>query len=130
MIGRLRCLSPIAWVVNGVRGDVESFAQRFDKHLQSLYLAIGWVSDSSVSNEADADGPAGPVPGLAGVGRQLLFPFLRRLYFAFATAEAVAQTEVTIDIFGPRQTVQRGQLFYAAGSRAAVVNLDAVPPPV
>ena len=64
--GRLTAAStPIAWIVDGRRLYLESLAQSFDKYLKSFYLAIGGVSDSSISDEANTDGPAVAKPTLA-----------------------------------------------------------------
>jgi len=119
--------TPIAWIVDGRGLDLKSLAQSFDKHLQPFYLAIGGISDSSVGDQTDTNGPTVAKPALAGNCGQLFLPFFCRLYFAVLAAAAVTQTEMAIDILMCCQAVGRGQLLYTAGAGSTVVDFDTVP---
>lgn len=121
------CLSPVVWVVDGVRLDVELFAELFHQNLHPFDLTIGWKGGLAVSDDADAKGPTAAVPSLAGDGRPLFLPNFRCLDFTIAAAAAVAQTKMAIEIVGIRQSVERGQLLYVAAFGVTVVNFDAVP---
>jgi len=58
------------------------------------------VGGFAVGYDADADSLAAAIPGSAWYDRPLSLPFFGWLYLAIVSAEAIAQTEVTVDILG------------------------------
>ena len=89
-------LTPIAWIVDRVGLDVEFLAEIFYKYLHSLDLTVCRKDGFTVSDDADANGPATAIPRVVRDGRPLFLPYFCGLDFTVSPAVAVAQTKMAI----------------------------------
>jgi len=120
-------LLPITGVVDIFRRDVKLSEQLFYECLCPFYLKVCWADGFVIGYNADADSLTAAVPGSPRYDGPLSLPFFGWLYLAVASAEAVADNKVAVDVLWTGQATERGQLFDVSGLGGTIVDFDAVP---
>jgi len=59
-------LLSIVWVIDVFGANVKFSVQSINKRFGPFYLEVCWLGGIAIGYDADADGLAGSVPGLAG----------------------------------------------------------------